>query len=463
MEQDKFHHALKIREDVCYGCTHCMQVCPTEAIRVHNGKAKLLANRCVDCGECVRACPVDAIIVEQDDFSNIFNYKYRVALVPAILIGQFPRDIPTRRIYSALLEEGFTDVYEAEHGADVLAQEINQYVKNNPDSKPVMSSFCPAIVRLVQVKFPSMVDNIMLLKSPLDIAAMSYKKKLMDKGINENDIGIFYVTPCAAKIAAVKSPVGEEYSNIAGVINMNFIYNKIYARLNDHQRTSCVVPSKVQLSDKAMTWSLTSGESPHAKGRSLAIDGIHNVIEFLETIEDEDHGRFDFLELRACDQSCAGGILNPTNRFLTNERLHNRAAQYRTDKRAGKITGPARHSDHQRFLKDNIGISKVNPRSMLKLDDDMVEALKKMERVRNIMCFLPGIDCGGCGSPACESLAQDIVKKGAEISDCVFVQKKMQVSKKLSAGHCIRIVDKIWGKDRLEKDCSKKGAKNEGS
>jgi Na+-translocating ferredoxin:NAD+ oxidoreductase RNF subunit RnfB len=100
---------------------------------------------------------------------------------------------------------------------------------------------------------------------------------------------------------------------------------------------------------------------------------------------------------------------------------------------------------------------------MLKLDDDMIEAIKKMEKVRNIMCFLPGIDCGGCGSPTCEALAKDIIRKKADISDCVFIQKKMQVTKKLSPEHSVRIVDKIWGQDRLEKDCSKKGAKDEGS
>ncbi len=463
MEQRKFHHALKILEDVCYGCTHCMQVCPTEAIRVRNGKAKLLANRCVDCGECVRACPVDAIIVEQDDFSRIFDFKYRVAIVPAVLIGQFPRDIPTRRIYSALMEEGFTDVYEAEHGAEILTREINPYIKRNEDKKPIMSSFCPAVVRLIQVKFPGMVDQIMLLKSPLDIAALSYKKQLIESGIPKKDIGIFYVTPCAAKIAAVKSPVGEEFSAIDGVINMNFIYNKIVARLNDDKQTSCVIPSKAQLSDKAMIWSLTAGESPKAKGRSLAIDGIHNVIEFLESVENHDAGTFEFLELRACDQSCAGGILNPTNRFLTTERLHNRADQYKKDIRKGKITPLPDNPELSKYLVEHIEISRVNPRSMLKLDDDRIEAMKKLERVRNLMCFLPGIDCGGCGSPSCEALAKDIVKKKADISDCVFVQKKMQVTKKLHPEHSIRIVDKIWGHDRLDKDCSKKGAKDEGS
>ena len=61
----------------------------------------------------------------------------------------------------------------------------------------------------------------------MDIAAIYVRKKYIDKGIPEKEIGVFYVTQCAAKIAAIKCPVGEESSPVDGVINMDFIYNKI--------------------------------------------------------------------------------------------------------------------------------------------------------------------------------------------------------------------------------------------
>ncbi|HPK05517.1 MAG TPA: 4Fe-4S binding protein, partial [Bacteroidales bacterium] len=73
MNDKFFHHALYFCKETCIGCTHCMRVCPTQAIRVRNGKAELLPNRCIDCGECYRVCPVDAVKVEQDDFNLIYN------------------------------------------------------------------------------------------------------------------------------------------------------------------------------------------------------------------------------------------------------------------------------------------------------------------------------------------------------------------------------------------------------
>jgi Fe-S-cluster-containing hydrogenase component 2 len=60
MGKHQIYHALKVDKDICYGCTHCMNVCPTEAIRINDGKALILKKRCVDCGECLKVCPVNA-------------------------------------------------------------------------------------------------------------------------------------------------------------------------------------------------------------------------------------------------------------------------------------------------------------------------------------------------------------------------------------------------------------------
>jgi iron only hydrogenase large subunit-like protein len=431
-----------------------MRVCPTEALRVRNGKAELYDNRCIDCGECFKVCPVNAIIIEQDDFSKIFNYKRRVALVPAVLLGQFPDDVSPKEVYSTLLELGFTDVFEAENSVDILKESINRYVQNNVQ-KPVISSFCPAVVRLIQVKFPALVDNIMLLKPPLDLSAIFYKLMLIDQGVAEEDIGIFYVTPCAAKIAAIKSPVGEEYSEVDGVINMDVIYNKVLRAIKQKHSDEKSPTHSSTINPQNILWSLTNGEANQVKGRCLAIDSLHNVIDFLEKLENEEISDVDFLEIRACDEGCAGGVLTSGNRFLAVERLKNRSKSL--DDKALDLPTSYEHciDRYKSQINQRISIDPVKPRSMLKLDEDMARAMKKMERVQRIMCFLPGIDCGSCGAPSCQALAEDIVKGKAAISHCIFLQKTMEQTRKLHPDHSFRIMERIWGKDRFHKDCKK--------
>ena len=433
-----------------------MTVCPTQAIRVRNGKAILIPNRCVDCGECYKACPVSAIHVEQDDLSMIFNFPVRVILIPSVLIGQFPRKIMTSSIYNALKDIGFTHIYEVENSVDMVLEASRIYMQEHKE-RPMISSYCPAIVRLIQVKYSSLVSNIMKVNPPIDMSAMYYREKLKVSGIPEDQIGLFYATPCAAKIAAIKSPVGEDKSPVDGVININFLYNRILTFLQRKYVESEPPQTDDLLSSRGIMWSLTRGEVIHSNGRALAIDGIKNVNEFLENIENEKLDQIDFLELRACDESCAGGILISGNRFLTVERLKYRAEEYklREDDKERKFNEKFLDINTQGFLGD------IEPRPIEKLDEDISAALKKMERKRRLMCFLPGFDCAGCGAPDCQTLSEDIVQGKAQISHCIFMQQQMIKQNLLSQGQAIRITENIWGTDRLEKNCKKLGAEDE--
>lgn len=450
MEQKFFHHALKVLPEICIGCTHCMNVCPTEAIRVKNGTAQIIDNRCVDCGMCFRHCPVKAIIIDHDDFNRIFKFKHRIALVPSVIIGQFPEEITTRQIYSQLYEIGFNKVVEVEQGVEILHEAMLDYMQTKSDNLPHISAFCPAVVRLIQVKFPTLVSNIIRLKPPLDITAAYLRKMLIEKGEASEDIGIFYVTPCAAKIAAIKSPVGEEASAITGVINMDLIFNKVYRSIKTGKKDHCIVPDSQPLSSRGILWSLTHGEASEFEGRCLAIDEIHNVIEFLEKLENDEIQGVDFLELRACDQSCAGGVLASGNRFLTVERLRKRAANTEGLNPEQNPFLPDSIFEYREKLTEELTISDITPRSILKLDEDMSEAMRKMSKVNQIMKCLPRIDCGACGTPSCQALATDIVQGEGQIEQCFYIQHLMRDRHLLDAGETSKITEEIWGPDKID-------------
>ena len=42
----------------------------------------------------------------------------------------------------------------------------------------MISSACPAVVRLIQVRFPSLIDNILKLESPMELAAKIVKDEV---------------------------------------------------------------------------------------------------------------------------------------------------------------------------------------------------------------------------------------------------------------------------------------------
>lgn len=435
-----FHHALKVVDELCTGCTHCMTACPTQAIRVRDGKAIISEERCVDCGNCCKACPVSAILIEQDDFQEIFNYKVRIALLPSVFIGQFPSHIPWGDIFGGLKRLGFTHIFEIESVVGLVQQGYDGFTQDPAIEKPAISTFCPAIVRLIQVRFPSLVDHLIGVKPPSDVAAIYYRKQMEEEGFDPAETGIFYITPCAAKIASIKSPVGEEISSVNGVINMEYIYNKLFQLITNKELGEAAGPDSKKLDSKGILWSLTRGESEHQRGRCLAVDGIRNVTEFLERLEETEESHIDFLELRACDESCAGGVLISENRFLTVERLNRRAT--------GASNAPAGQFTSASFDKSLYSLDKIQARSMLALDPDRSVAMEKMRMLEELLKVLPGIDCAACGSPSCRALAEDIVQEKALPTWCIFLQELYISDGRLSLEEADRINGSIWGKDR---------------
>lgn len=456
MNQGLAHHAIQIDEARCVGCIHCMRVCPTEAIRIQKGKARITQERCIDCGQCMRACPAKAFFIRQNDLKMLENFKYRVALFPAVLIGQFPDKITEEQVYDSIRELGFTHMVEVEQPIRVLIDLVREYLEDEGIAKPGISTFCPAVVRLIQIKYPSLIDHIVRLKAPHELAAHFILQSLQEQGIPRKEIGLFYISPCAAKITAVKRPDNGKAGVVDGIISMSDFYNKI-RQMATARTISDTSLQRRHLTREGILWSTSRGESSRFGTRAIAIDGIHSVVKFLDRLENDEVKGFDFLELRACDQSCAGGILMTGNRFTTTERLEQRSGRYPSCKDAVPV------GDRQKTeLAKHLAIKEIRPVNAFRLDDDIGKAMEKLNKAQRIICFLPGIDCGACGAPNCQALAEDMVQGKAKMSDCVFLQQRWQNEAKISAGKAFLNLEKRWGKERFNADCNKRGRRNEG-
>lgn len=403
----KYFHSVTLDEEKCLGCTNCIKRCPTEAIRVRDGKAKIIDQRCIDCGECIRICPQHAKLAITDALSSIKNYRYPVALPAPTLYGQFRDNASINKILAGLLQLGFFRVWEVATAAEVVSRISNDYLQNHNLPKPVISSSCPAVVRLIKVRYPELVDNIFPIDSPMEVAASLVKEALVKEGYPREEIGVFFISPCAAKLTAVKNPLGRDASNVDGVIAISEIYGPLYNAINALTDETALQQS----SGAGIGWAITGGETRLLQGEGyLAVDGLCNVARVLEDVVMGKLKDLDFIEGLACMGGCVGGPLTIENPFMAKARIKALSAECDEETK----TFP----DYNE--KEFIWTKKLKPQGILKLDDDMLVAMKKMENLATLHKTLPGLDCGACGAPTCRALAEDIVRGQADEIDCIF-------------------------------------------
>ena len=409
---NKFFHSVILDKDKCLGCTNCIKRCPTEAIRVRNGKAEIIPERCIDCGECIRVCPHHAKKAKTDSLKIINDWKYKIALPAPSLFGQFNNLDDINIILTALKDMGFDYIYEVSRGAEIVTQVTKELIENNKIVRPIISSACPAIIRLIRVRFPDLCNLVLPINAPIEVSAMVAKKEASkNTGISIDDIGAFFITPCPAKVTAIKSPIGIDKSWVDGAIAISEIFPRLSQEMDKLGRVENIAKSGVV----GVGWARTGGEaSALVNDKYLAADGIENVIRVLEELEDERINDLDFIELNACAGGCVGGVLNVENPYVAKARIQK--VRKHLPRRGNRV--------------DNVNIQDVSWDAelefspVLNLSDNIETAMQMLQSIDDICKHLPGLDCGSCGAPSCRALAEDIVKGKSTEAECIFVMKK---------------------------------------
>ncbi len=410
---DKYFHSVRLDTTKCVGCMNCIKRCPTEAIRVRKGKAKMIHERCIDCGECIRVCPHHAKYAERESLTSIVGYKYRIALPAPALYGQFANLDDINIILNVLKRMGFDEVAEVSKGAELVSHATRKLMAQGAFRKPVISSACPAVCRLIRISFPELIPNVVNLNAPFEEAAkMAREKAMKEHNLSSEDIGVFFVTPCPAKITAIKQPLFDEKSNLDGAVAISDIYPVML-----QQMKKVTEIENIQHSGRiGVGWAVSGGEaSALLLDNSLHVDGIENVIKILEEIEDDKLNNVDFIELNACTEGCVGGCLTAENPYIAKNRLQS----------LKKYLPVACN----RIGEDNVPESMfwakpLEELPVMRLSGNIVDAMRMMTEINEIQKRLPNLDCGTCGAPSCRALAEDIVKGYANINDCIFMLRK---------------------------------------
>jgi len=409
----EFFHSVTLDTDKCKGCINCIKRCPTEAIRVRNKKAYIMPERCIDCGECIRVCPHHAKKAIFDGLDVINKFEYVIALPAPSLMAQFNNLEDVDIVLSALLKFGFDSVFEVAKAAEIVSAETRRLMKEGSLEKPVISSACPAVTRLIRVRFPSLIDHVLPLNAPIEVAARLAKKEVMEKtGLPYDKIGAVFISPCPAKVTATKMPIGTEKSEVDAVIAVREIYPKLFPLMRAIDEEEPLISTEA--GRIGLSWGSSSGEaSGLINDNYLAADGIENVIRVLEDLEDEKFQDVDFIELNACSGGCVGGVLNVENPYVAKTKLKRIRKNLPVSQNHIETESP----DIANAINWDTSLEYV---PVMKLDEDMRVAMEKMAQIEKIVDKLGGLDCGACGAPSCRALAEDVVRGLASTDDCIY-------------------------------------------
>jgi hypothetical protein len=397
----------------------CLKVCPTEAIRVRHGKAEILEDRCIDCGECARACRHNAIIPQTSSFTEFSEFKYTVALVSPVLYGQFRKEVLPSMILAGVRKIGFDDACDVACASEAVSAAIDEHLASYRGPLPLLSPFCPTIVRLIQARYPSLIDLLVPIDSPMEIAAREVRnKKMKELGLRRDEIGVIYLTPCPAKMVAIKYPLRKRDSHIDGAIAISDIYRPLLSAISEVNDGGHEAEESV--TGMGLGWPVLGGQVSSLRAESsLAVGGLGDVERILDEIEHGRLGDIQFVECHACAQGCCGGPLTVGDPYVSRGTILSLVARF------GKAPCQDRGKIRELYQKRYFSLpGKISSRPFAPLDRDIGKAIEKRKRIQETHEGLPQINCGACGAPTCLSFAEDVVLGRALLEDCVVLTAK---------------------------------------
>ncbi|EHM10229.1 iron only hydrogenase large subunit [Thermanaerovibrio velox DSM 12556] len=404
-------HSVRIFESACKGCVNCLKSCPTEAIRVVDGSIRILPDLCIDCGECLRTCGKKALGLEEDDWDLIRSHTPGVLAVDPTFFAQFGAYWHPSMVIECLREWGLEMITtQAPKAFDLAAYAVAAAIDTaSREQLPLISTYCPSVVRLIQVRFPELLGRLVPVQNPLDIMGDLWRRETL------RDDPITLLSPCPSKITLVRNPVSRSSSPFQHVVSVRKVTRQLLAA---GPQVADNLPDPVN--KRWLKWALRGGEARHVRAFSpkpivtLAVSGLRNTLDLLQDLELGRLAGVDFVECRICDLGCIGGIANAESRFLASLRLQPLPAPWEIE--------PSEREELAAMYESGIwALEKpVPPRPRIPLSENLTEAMAKLKEMKAIYAELPHIDCGSCGRPSCNAMAEDIVRGEGEITDCIF-------------------------------------------
>lgn len=362
--------SLGIAEGLCRDCRHCLVACPTAAIRVRDGRPSVLDHLCIDCTACIAACSTGALTMH-DASDELAAAGGGVLAVPPALLAGFAR-VGVAATLAELRELGFTTVVSVHPYEQALREAVLAVAATDGPRTPVISPVCPAVLNLIELRFPALLPQVAPLASPWEALQRDHWSD-----------DLTCVVSCPSQRTALLAQLPVEQRRL---VTTRLARDVLMPRLAGRTEPDAGVRR------------LPAGDD----GEILRVTGASHVLDVLEELEDGRLGDAGILELYICDDGCFGSPLLGEDPFVSSWRW---AAAAEAVPGQGKALPAARPR---------------RPRPGIRLDDDMAAAVAKLAQLDAETVALPGKDCGACGAPTCAALAEDIVMGRAVRALCPY-------------------------------------------
>jgi ferredoxin len=356
-----------------------------------------LESLCLDCGACIAACKAKALIIRNDisGVEDLGGIAQTILAIPPALLADSGGKYPPGRVLSALKSLGFAKVISLAPYEKALRDTALVAARQEGPSRPLITPVCPAIVNLIELRFPSLIPHLAPFDSPIEAVQAGH-----------TDRPIVYVVSCPSQRSALVS-----HEVAAGILPGRETITEYVtpALLRQAVMERLVKTGRDYLPD-AMPGEEASGDGPlpcaQSASAALAVTGVDHVMAVLEQLENGLLSDVAVIEPYACEGGCFGSPF-----FQEDFHVSTRRWEETCRPADAPDTPPAAMARRLPF----------SARPGIRLDADMAVAIEKLGQLQAVLQTLPGKDCGACGAPSCTALAEDVVLQRAALDDCPYL------------------------------------------
>ena len=397
-------NCLTLKKSNCKNCYKCIRHCPVKAIRFSGNQAHIIGNECILCGHCFVVCPQNAKeIVDGTEKARVLlqgKEPVVVSLAPSFIANYEGVGIESMR--RALKKLGFYDVEETAIGATIVKTEYERMLREE-QRDIIITSCCHSVNLLIQKYFPSALEYLADVMSPMQAHCADIKKRIPGAKT-------VFVGPCVAK-----KDEAEYYEGIVdAVLTFEELTNWLQSAHIELEKEVDNTPES-----RARFFPTTGGilktRAQNAPGYTyIALDGVENCVAALRDIES---GKIHkcFMEMSACVGSCIGGPVMEKYHSTSPVRDYITIADY-AGERDFSVEQPSALALKKHF-------SMIERKLTQPSENEIMTVLRQMGKFKSS----DELNCGSCGYNSCREKAIAIIQGKAEISMCLpFLKDKAE-------------------------------------